>query len=184
MKQRRFVVSSDVRGLDTERILCVLASHAVDYVLVGGLAALAHGSTIATADADVLPRLDAENLEHLLDALEELGAAILISERRQAMEADEPWEVVELNERGASALPSADAWHFTTEAGPVDIVVRVTGVGPYEAHVPAVQERVAFGVGIRVAGLSDLIASKEATGRAKDEAILRELRELRDQDNA
>ncbi len=40
----------------------MLASHTVDYVLVGGLAALAHGSTIATADADVLPRLDNENL--------------------------------------------------------------------------------------------------------------------------
>jgi hypothetical protein len=181
VKKRRFGFSSDVQGLDTERILRVLASHGVDYVLIGGLAALAHGSTIATADADVLPRLDAVNLERLLDALEELGAAVLISERRQAMEAGDPWEVVELNERGTEALPSADAWHFTTEAGPIDVVVKVSGVGSYDAHVPAAQERVAFGVGIRVAGLSDLIASKEATGRPKDEAILRELRELRDQ---
>ncbi len=116
----------------------VLASHCVDYVLVAGLAALAHGSTIATADADVVPRVDAANLERLLDAIEELNAAILIGERRKVMEfGDHPWEAIELNERGADAFASADAWHFTTDGGPIDVVVRVTGVGPYEAHASA-----------------------------------------------
>ena len=181
MKKRRFGVSSDVRGLDTERILRVFAAHQVDYVLIGGLAALAHGSTIATADAYVLPRLDTTNLEGLLDALEELGAAILISEQRLAMEAGPAWEATELNDRGAEALASADAWHFTTDAGPIDVVVRVTGVGPYEAHMSGAEDRAVFGVRIRVAGLGDLISSKEATGRPKDEAILKDLRELREQ---
>jgi hypothetical protein len=55
-----------------------------------------------------------------------------------------------------------------------------TGVGPYEAHMSGAEDRAVFGVRIRVAGLGDLIASKEATGRPKDEAILKDLRELRD----
>jgi hypothetical protein len=182
VKPRRFGVSKDVHGLDTERILRALSSHEVEYVLVGGLAALAYGSTIATADADLLPRPAAANLDRLLDALEDLGAEILLSEQRLAMEAGEPWEVVDLNEKGASALASAEAWHFTTSAGPIDVVVTVTGVGPYEAHLGATEERVVFGLRILVAGLDDLIASKEATMRPKDEAILRELRELRGED--
>lgn len=181
MKRRHFGVSTDVHGLDTERVLRVLASHDVDYVLVGGLAALTHGSTLATADADVLPRLDGANLDRLLDALEELDAAILLSHRRVAMEAGEPWEVADLNEKGADALASAEAWHFTTASGPVDVVVNVTGVGSYDAHITATEERAVFGLRILVAGLDDLIASKEATMRPKDEAILRELRELRDE---
>lgn len=86
MTGRRFVASSETHALDTERIVRALAARRVDYILVGGLAALAHGSTIATADADVLPRLDIANLERLLDALEDLDAGLLIGERRRAAE--------------------------------------------------------------------------------------------------
>ena len=184
MKTRRFGVSTDVDALDTERIVRTLASHGVDYILVGGLAALAHGSTIATADADVLPRLDIANLERLLDALEELGAAILISDRRRSMEAGDRWEAAELNGSRAGSLESADAWHFTTDAGPVDVVVRATGVGSYDAHAAAAEARTVFDVRIQVAGVNDLIASKVATGRPTDEAILRELKELRENGDA
>lgn len=161
-------------------MLRVLASHSVDYVLVEGLAALAHGSTIATADADVLPRLDTENLERLLDALEELSAAVLISERRMAVEAGDPWEATELNTKGAGALQAADAWHFTTDAGPIDVVVTVTGVGTYDVHAAEAEPRTVFGIGIEIAGLDQLIASKQATARPKDAAILKELQEIRD----
>ncbi len=71
----------------------------------------------------------------------------------------------------------------TTDAGPVDVVVRVTGVGSYDAHVSGAENREVFGIEIRVASLVDLIASKEATRRPRDEAILRELRDLRDKGN-
>ncbi len=180
MKRRQFGFSSDIHALETERILRVLASHLVQYVLVGGLAALAHGSTISTADADVVPRLDTENLERLLDALEELGAVILVGERRMGVDAGDPWEVTELNTKGAVALRSADAWHFTTDAGPIDVVVTVTGVGTYDVHAARAQPRTVFGLRIQVADLDQLIASKEATARPKDAAILKELQELRD----
>ncbi len=182
MRGRRFGSSGEIHALDTERIVRALAARNVDYVLIGGLAALAHGSTLATADADVLPRPDVANLERLLDALEDLDAAVLIGELRRATEAGEPWEVEELAAKGADALIEADAWHFTTAAGPIDVVVRVTGVGPYEAHAEAIEEREAFGARVLVASLDDLIASKAATHRPKDEAILRELRELRERD--
>jgi hypothetical protein len=180
VKPRNFEVSSEVFGLDTERILGALARHGVDYVLVGGLAALAHGSTIATADADVLPSTAPENLERLLDALEELEAMILVGERRLAMEAGQVWEATELNTKGADAIVGAEAWHFTTSAGPLDVVVSVTGVGAFDVVAARSEQRGVFDVRIQVAAIEDLIASKEATGRPKDEAILRELREIRE----
>lgn len=175
-----FGAGSEIAGLDTERILNTLASHGVEYVLVGGLAAIAHGSTLATADADVVPRRDADNLERLLQALQELDGKVLVDARRLAMEDGEPWEVAELR-RGPAALDRAEAWHFTTDAGPVDVVMTATGVGPFEAHADAAEERDVFGIRIRVAGIGDLIASKKALDRPKDRAMLDELRELRDE---
>lgn len=177
MSDRHFEASHEIAGLDTERILRTLAGHGVDYILVGGLAAIAYGSTLATADADLVPDPDPANLERLLDALESLDAKVLVSEQRLAMESAEPWEVTELA-KGGAALSGADAWHFTTAAGPIDVVMTATGVGPYDAHLGGVVEREAFGIVIRIAGLNDLIGSKEALHRPKDEAVVRELREL------
>lgn len=57
----------------------------------------------------------------------------------------------------------------------------VTGVGAYDIHVARAETRTVFGLRIQVAGLDQLIASKEATSRPKDVAILKELQELRDE---
>jgi len=170
---RTFDVTSDLHPLDSERILRTLASHSVDYLLIGGLAALAHGSSMATADADLLPRLDDDNLERLLDVLQELDAKILLAPDRMAMEAGEPWEVTELR-RGPQGLKSADDWHFSTIAGPVDVVLTAAGVGTYADHEqPDVRE--AFNVTVPVASLQDVLRSKRALDRPKDREVIREL---------
>ena len=54
----------------------MLARHAVDYVLIGGLAAVLHGSALVTNDADICPNRDPENLARLADALRELDARV------------------------------------------------------------------------------------------------------------
>ena len=172
-----FGYSSEVSGLDTERILRTLAEHQVEYVLIGGLAAVAHGSTMSTADADVLPQLDGANLARLLQALRSLDAKVLVDDRRAAMESGEPWEMAELR-RGEAGLRAAEAWHFTTSAGPIDVVITAAGVGAYEAHLGAADGLEVFGVEVRVAGIGDLIRSKETLDRPKDQAMLRELRDL------
>lgn len=177
---REFGATSDLLPLDSERVLTTLAAHRVDYLLIGGLAALAHGSTMATADADVLPQLTDPNLERLLDALEALNAKLLVAPGRLDMEAGEIWEVTELR-RGASGLRSADAWHFSTAAGPVDVVLNAAGVGTYADHGPPVV-RQAFAIQVMVANLQDLLTSKRSLDRPKDREVIREL-DPRDPDN-
>jgi hypothetical protein len=172
-----FGYSSEIKALDTERILATLGDHGVEYVLIGGLAGIAHGSTLSTADADILPNQDQANLDRLVEALVALGAKVLVDARRMRLEAAEPWEVSELR-RGPAALLSAEAWHFTTDAGPVDVVIRAAGVGGFEAHIERSRPLEVFGVRILVAGIDDLIASKEALSRPKDKAMLSELRDL------
>ena len=47
-----------------------LTEHGVPFVLVGGMAAAAHGSTLVTEDVDVCVRFDLDTLERLLAALQ------------------------------------------------------------------------------------------------------------------
>ena len=72
----RTVSESHRAPLDPERLFAVLARHAVDYVLIGGLAAVLHGSALVTNDADICPNRDPENLARLADALRELDARV------------------------------------------------------------------------------------------------------------
>lgn len=66
----------DGPSLDLVRLVDALRRHEVEYILVGGGAALGHGAQRPTQDLDCLPRPDAENLQRLADAMRELGARI------------------------------------------------------------------------------------------------------------
>lgn len=174
-----FSASSELRPLDTERVLRVLNDAGVDFVLIGGVACLVHGATRVTVDADVVPALHEENLSRLLVALASLDAAVLVDERRMNVEAGEVWETLSLR-RGPAGLRDADAWHFTTSAGPIDVVMVAAGVGGFDDHLANALELKLFGLPVFVAGLGDLILSKETLAREKDLSVLGELRQLRD----
>lgn len=173
-----FSARSELRPLDSKRILRTFDEHRIDYVLIGGIACLMHGATRVTVDTDVVAARDRANLGRLFEALKALDAAVLVSDGRQAMEDGEAWEVVSLR-RGPGALAEAEAWHFTTDAGPLDVIFAAAGVGCYEDHLPRAELFEVFGVQVQVAGLEDLILSKESLLREKDTSVLAELRALR-----
>jgi hypothetical protein len=59
-------ISPDDAGhFDPGRILAVLDHHRVEYVLVGGLGAQAHGGSRTTFDIDLVPATTYENWERL-----------------------------------------------------------------------------------------------------------------------
>lgn len=66
-------------AFDPRPICQALNDHGVDYVVVGGFAAVLHGSALPTADVDVVPSRDDENLDRL-------GAALQVLERSCAPE--------------------------------------------------------------------------------------------------
>ena len=57
-------------------MLSVLRDHGVRYVLVGGFAAVIHGSPYVTVDVDVVPDRSEENMRRLSDALRAMNAKI------------------------------------------------------------------------------------------------------------
>ncbi len=62
--------------LEPDELFACLDRHQVQYVLIGGLAAVLHGSPLPTVDADICPSRDRENLTRLAAALRELDARI------------------------------------------------------------------------------------------------------------
>ena len=60
--------------VDFSEILRVLHRHEVEFVTVGGLAAVFNGAPVTTVDVDILHRRTPENVARLLSALRELEA--------------------------------------------------------------------------------------------------------------
>ena len=159
---------------DFNRIISTLSRHDVAYVLIGGAAAVAHGSTLATEDVDLAPARDRGNLDRLGQALLELRARL-----RTAIE---PGGVeFPCNGRFLAAMPIM--LNLTTDAGDIDLVLAPAGFADgYDALAPRASE-IDFGGGaiVLVAALDDIIASKRAADRPKDRAALPYLEALADE---
>jgi hypothetical protein len=159
---------------DPLRVLATLHEHGVDFVLVGGLAAVTHGSSLATADIDVAPDRRIENLERLAEALRSLNARIRVPDDPDGV----PFPV---DATFLAAQPML--LNLVTDAGDVDLTFTPSGFpGGYDELLPnAVHVHLVEAGETAVAALDDVIRSKEAAGRDKDLAALPYLRELRRQ---
>jgi hypothetical protein len=141
--------------LDAGRILEVLSGHAVEYVIVGGLAVQTHGHVRTTVDIDVFPRPERSNLERLADALNALDARVL-NPGSEGLTID------------AAMLPRATMWQFATRHGAIDVLHDAPGAPPYDELR---QRALEVGLGdmkIAVVGRDDLINMKRASGRPAD----------------
>ena len=156
------------RGFHPERILQVLERHGVDYVLIGGAAAVVHGSPHLTQDVDVCPAVERDNLERLAGALVELDARV------GAQGVEEPL----LFDRSAQFLAKCQVWNLSTIYGELDLSCRPSGTDGYDdlrrsAVVVDLGE-----VAVMVASLADIVRSKEAANREKDHLTLPTLRAM------
>lgn len=151
-----------------EEILRALERHGVRYVLIGGLAATLHGSPLRTGDADICPARDLDNLERLGLALGSMQARIRAADAPDGL----PFAC------DARLLAQVELLNLTTAFGDLDIAFLPTGTQGYEDLVQHVDQYDLEGLIVPVARLEDLIRSKLAAGRAKDQAALPTLRTL------
>lgn len=139
------------------------------FVLIGALAARLHGFPRLTADADITPSTDKPNLERLASALDDLDAKVYTESVPEGLAFD----------RSAAALARAEMWNLVTSAGRLDIAFTPAGTEGYEDLAEGAEKFEAFGVQFLAASLDDIIRSKAATGRAKDEDDVVLLRALK-----
>jgi hypothetical protein len=157
--------------LDTERLLAVLADHGVRYVLVGGMAAVVHGSPHVTFDVDVVPERSEDNLTRLSEALRAMHARV--------------WTQVEPKGvpfgHSARTLGESNVWNLVTDHGRLDLTFVPSGTQGYDDLARDAMSLTILGVPTVVASLADVIRSKEAAGREKDRLTLPVLRRILDE---
>ena len=172
-------VPADASGkFDPERVIAALNVHGVEYVIVGGFGAQAHGARRQTFDIDVVPNSTEENLERLASVLSDLGARLRVGGMSDAEARELP---VTLD---AATLRSFGNSTWTTDAGPVDVLTDLPVAGGRrsyrELRSRAVARRV-HDVVVYLAALDDIVASKQHANRDKDRDALPELQDLQRQ---
>lgn len=144
-----------------------LARKKVRFVVVGGVAAAAHGSSRVTNDLDICyDATDRSNLVALASVLESWGAY---------PRGIEPGLRFILDDR---TLFGAPVLTLTTAEGDIDVMDRIAGVGDYAAVKRRSEMISALGVRFRVLDLPSLIKAKRAAGRPRDHDHLPELEAL------
>jgi len=152
-------------------LLRVLGEHEVEFVLIGGLAVGYHGYRRATKDIDIVPEQSRDNLARLWRALAQLEARPAELDEFRAEEMPMPFTLDGLVAGGGN-------WVLYTRFGRLDVMQWVKGIESYEvlrANAETINEP-AIGYPVRVAGVEDLIAMKEAADRDLDRIDVTALR--------
>lgn len=154
---------------DFAAILRLLSEGKVETILIGGVAAIAHGSARLTQDVDVVYRRSPENLDRLVAAL---------LPHRPYLRGAPPglpfrWE--------AATIKHGLNFTLTTDLGPLDLLGEVTGGGRYEDLLPNSVVLRPFGIEVRCITLGWLIRTKRAAGRPKDFEAIAELEALQEE---
>lgn len=127
----------------------------MDFVVIGSIAGLVHGSAYPTYDLDLACKDDSENLECLTSALAQLGIRL-----------------------APGVLPEGPVLAFETEFGSLDIVRDVPGIESYEQLRRDAAIKCLADFRVSVASLDHLIAMKRASTQRKDQLMLMEYVEL------
>lgn len=143
--------------------LTVLVRHRVDFIVVGGVAAVFEGAPIVTLDLDIVYEPSAQNNSRLAAALEELKALYKDPAGRRIVP-------------NVEKLATIRTHLLLTDLGGLD-VLRTIGDGmTYADLVDRSSRYEVAGMLLRVLDLETVIASKEFANRDKDRAVLPILR--------
>lgn len=156
-----------------ERIARALNEAHVPFIVVGGLAVIAHGYGRSTQDMDVVIRLEAETIHLAFQALSSLGYQPIIPITAEGF-ADEVQRARWIAEKGMVVLSFHSDLHRQT---PLDLFAKE----PFdfqEEHAAAMMSDIAPGVPVRIVRLTTLLRMKQAAGRPQDLADIAELRSL------
>ncbi|MEI7761376.1 MAG: hypothetical protein WCJ67_11530 [Thermoleophilia bacterium] len=129
-------------------VLRALGRHGVDYVLVGGLAAVLQASPLPTYDIDIAPAPGNANARRLQAALAELDATVLAGDA------------------SAEKAPGGQAEaSYSTPFGHIDVLHRPAGFVGYAAlRRNAVPVQLQPDLAVLVSPLRDIIRSRTAAG--------------------
>ena len=153
---------------DLESLLDRLIRHGIEFVVVGGFAAVAHGVTLLTQDIDICCPFTPDNLLRLQDALLDLRPVHRMPRERP------PLRLV-----AASAAEFRNLY-LETDWGQLDCLGEILGVGGYEQALEQSVEVQLTGGPCRILAIDALIRAKQAMGRDKDRETIIQLRAIQE----
>jgi hypothetical protein len=140
------------------RILELFEEHDVEYVVVGGVAAVLQGAPMTTFDLDALIKVDPQNIDRVEAALAALNARY--REHRDLRPTRDD-------------LAAGGHLLLMTDSGPFDVLGFIGGGRRYEDVSGAAKTLAVGNLTIKVLPLAVLIEEKKALGRDKDLAVVR-----------
>jgi hypothetical protein len=140
------------------RILEILEQHRVEYVVVGGVAAVLQGAPVTTFDLDALISVNPANVDKVAGALAALDARYR-----------------EHRDLRPSRDDVAAGGHLLlmTDSGPFDVLGYIGGGRRYESVAASALTLAIGDLSVKVLALADLIVEKKMLGRDKDVAVVK-----------
>ncbi len=151
---------------DFRALLERLTDGGLEFVVIGGYAAMTHGSSLVTRDLDICAVLTSENIEKLRALLSDWNPRHRLTPTRL------PFLT---HPKPGTSIQNL---YLQTDHGVIDILSEVLGVGDFERLAANAEVLIVKGRSYRFISLADLITAKEAVGREKDLLAAKELRAI------
>lgn len=157
-----------MKTFDSCDLIRALYSHNVDFIIIGGIAGLAHGISRPTFDIDVMYCRSPENINRIAKALAPLKPYLR----------DVPEGLPFVFD--AETISKGLNFTLTTTVGPIDFLGTAPGAPDFETLLPDTSVLELCECEVRVVSLDKLIDMKQAAGRPKDFEVVALLKKLRD----
>lgn len=148
---------------DYARIIGLLKQHRVEFIIIGGTAAIAQGVPIATLDLDICYRHTKDNCDRLAAALNPLHPTL----RGAAPDLPFRWD-------GRTLFMGCN-FTLNTDEGDIDLLGHIAGLGEYDNLLKGAVTLSLYGQDVLAMSLEDLVRAKKAAGRNKDKFHLIEI---------
>lgn len=151
---------------DFPSLIRLLSNQKIEFIIVGGAAAIAHGSSRLTQDLDIVYRRTPDNMKRLAECLAPYSPYLRGAPPGLPFRFD-----VETIKGGMN-------FTLTTSLGAIDLLGEITSGGNYDELTPYTIQLTLFGVTCSCLALRRLIEVKRAAGRPKDFEVIAELESL------
>lgn len=149
-----------------EKLIKALIDNDVEFILIGGYAAVVHGSSMLTQDIDVCTNFSVNNAKKIINTLKKFNPI----HRDKKIPFSE----------SAEALSKFKNLYLITDLGPIDMLTEVLGLGSFTEILPHTIEIELFDHKCKVLDLDSIIKAKEAMTRPKDKETVLQLMAIRE----
>lgn len=153
--------------VDTTLLIKRLHLAQVDFVIIGGVAAIAYGGDVSTEDLDICASLTHENAVRIITAFQDLNPRWFTRPDLPVVTA------VDSNLHGLKNM------YLRTDLGKVDVLGEVPGVCTYDELLERCVETDFGGYRCRMIDLDTLIEAKRTANRPKDQLSIRYLQVIK-----